>query len=344
MRLGMDTFSIRFQGWNAFQMLDYAAGLGLDVVQFSTREDLASHDPGYLVELERHAEQLGLRIELGMWSIDRFSASFKGELGTAEAQVAQMCRAAAAVGSPVVRCIMGFQNDRLGPVPMGEHIAECVRVLRAAAPLARDLGVTVAVENHGWGDLLAGEIAALVEQAGPDTAGVTLDTGNPVFAAEDPAYVAEQVAPYVASTHFRDTAVWEHPQGAEGHWTVLGTGSADLKAVLRALEGKCRRNVAVCLETITGIAPRVIPYLVPDSDFWKMYPEMPARSLARFVALARHGTEAGIRPLEQLTGGVTPSTPPELAERLRAQQRDHFERSVAYAKAELGLGERDRRA
>lgn len=31
MRLGVDTYSLRFQGWDAFQTLDYAAGLGLDV-------------------------------------------------------------------------------------------------------------------------------------------------------------------------------------------------------------------------------------------------------------------------------------------------------------------------
>ncbi|HEX2326842.1 MAG TPA: sugar phosphate isomerase/epimerase, partial [Chloroflexota bacterium] len=77
MRLGIDTFSIRWQGWSAFQTLDYAAGLGLDVVQFSTREDLASHDPGYLRELRAHADGLRLQIELGMGSIDRYAASFR---------------------------------------------------------------------------------------------------------------------------------------------------------------------------------------------------------------------------------------------------------------------------
>src|SRR5437660_9345023 len=99
MRLGIDTYSIRSQGWDAFQTLDYAAKLGLDVVQFSTRENLASHDSGYLQELSAHATRLGLQIELGMLSIDRFAASFRPELGSGEEQLTDMCRAAAVLGS-----------------------------------------------------------------------------------------------------------------------------------------------------------------------------------------------------------------------------------------------------
>ena len=62
----------------------------------------------------------------------------------------------------MVRCIMGMQADRLGDVPIGEHIAECARVIRAVAPEARALGLKVAVEDHGWGDLLADLAGILV--------------------------------------------------------------------------------------------------------------------------------------------------------------------------------------
>jgi len=40
MRLGLDSYSLRWQGWDAFQFLDYAAKLGLDNVQFSERGNL----------------------------------------------------------------------------------------------------------------------------------------------------------------------------------------------------------------------------------------------------------------------------------------------------------------
>jgi sugar phosphate isomerase/epimerase len=360
MRLGIDTFSIRWQGWSAFQTLDYAAGLGLDVVQFSTREDLASHDPGYLRELRAHADGLRLQIELGMGSIDRYAASFRPQLGSGAEQLADMCRAAAPLGSPIVRCFLGMQSDRLRQVPFSEHVAECVRTIQAVGSLARDLGIRIAVENHGFGDFLAPELKAMVEEAGPDIAAVTLDTGNPAYCAEDPLYSAEVLAPYIATTHFRDTAIWEYESGAEAQWTVLGQGTVDLPAIVRLLQESCP-GVAVDLETITGGPPRAIPYLDPESEFWRLYPDMPAQALVRYMARARRGTRDGAGPLEQLTGqpvSSPPQRPPrpgqppgapgapgpsaEQDERLREQQRRHFEASVAYARDTLGLGERPR--
>jgi hypothetical protein len=97
----------------------------------------------------------------------------------------------------------------------------------------------------------------------------------------------------------------------------------------------------VCLETITGMPPRVIPYLEPESDFWRLYPEMPARSLARFVRLAKRSSALGIGALEQVAGSPGPDTPAEVAAQMRAQQLDHFAASVRYARESLGLGERE---
>jgi hypothetical protein len=69
---------------------------------------------------------------------------------------------------------------------------------------------------------------------------------------------------------------------------------------------------------------------------------MPARSLARFVALARRGTRAGAGPLDQLLGQPGADTAPDVAAGLEAQQLRHFEASVAYARDVLGLGDRPR--
>jgi sugar phosphate isomerase/epimerase len=341
MRLGIDTFSIRWQGWDAFQTLDYAAGLGLDVVQFSTRENLASHDPGYLAEVRAHAGRLGLGLEIGMGSIDRYAATFRPELGSGAEQLTDMCRAAARLGSPIVRCFLGMQGDRLRRVPFAEHVAECERTITAVAPLARDLGLKIAVENHGFGDFLADELRATIERIGPDVAAATLDTGNPAYCAEPPLYSAEVLAPYVATTHFRDTAVWEEEDGASAQWTVLGRGTVDLQAITALVTRECP-TIAVNLEVITGGPPRSIPYLDPQSEFWRLYPEMPARSLARFVALARGGARDGAGPLEQLLGQPGADTAPDVAAGLEAQQLRHFEASVAYARDVLGLGDRPR--
>ena len=335
MRLGLDTYSLRWQGWDAFTLLDYAASLGLNNVQFSERGTLASLDQAYLESLKQRADGLGLSIELGMLSFDRFSSFFRAEYGSSEQQLADLVRAARVVGSRIVRCLLGGQAERLGPIPFQQHVDEVLRVLRTVAPLARDLGIKVAVENHGGVDFLARELRSLVETAGTDYVGVCLDTGNPAYAAEDPVVSTEVLAPYIVATQVRDTRVWAVAEGAMAQWAPLGQGNVDLVRI-RAILSDQAPTVAFNLEIITGGEPTLIPYADPGSDFWRAYPDMLARDFARFVALAQSGRP---EPLDQVTlppGSTAPSGP--LAEKLKDQQRRHFEESVTYAHDVLGLG------
>ena len=334
MKLGIDSFSLRWQGWDAFQILDYAAQLGLDNVHFSERRHFASLDEEYLRKLKQHADNLGVSIEVGMLSFDKYAGAFNAELGSGEQQLMQMARAARIVGSPVVRCVLGFQADRLGAVPFDQHIEECVRALRAAGSAARECGVRFAIENHGGVDLLARELKALIEAAGTDIAGACLDTGNPVYGGEDPVLSAEVLGEYVISSHVRDSRVWAVEDGAMAQWVPVGQGHMDMRRIVEIMEERAP-NAPVDLEIITGGAPKHIPYLDPNSDYWKMYPDMPARDFARFVALVQRGKP---EPLDQLTMPRGPGVQPD--EALRAQQRKHLEDSVAYCKRELGLGER----
>ena len=337
MRLGLDSYSLRWQGWDAFQFLDYAAKLGLDNVQFSERNNLASHEDAYLRELKAYADNLGLTMEVGMGSFDRFAASFRPEFGSGEEQLTAMLHVAAAVGSPVVRCFLGSQDERLGAVPLHEHIAECVRTLRAVAPLVRETGIKIAVENHGGVDLLARELRNLIEMVGPETVGVCLDTGNPPYAAEDPLLSTAILVPYAITTHLRDTKVWATPEGAAAQWVPLGAGSADLPAIL-ALLAQHAPTIAINLEVITGTPPANIPYLTPETPFWERYPAMLAADFARYVALAGRGTPG---PFEQRLLPKSLWLPPEdQIEDYRAQQRHHFEQSVHHARTVLSLGTR----
>lgn len=337
MRLGVDSYSLRWQGWDPFQLLEYSAKLGLDNVHFSERGNFASLDPDYLTSIKRRADELGLAVEVGMGSFDRLSTMFRPQLGTGEDQLSQMLRAAQIVGSPVVRCFLGSQADRLGSVAIQQHLDECIRTLKAVGPLARDLGIKIAVENHGGVDLLARELRWLVEAVGFDTVGVCLDTGNPTYGGEDPVVTAEILAPYVVSSHVRDSRVWTVDDGAMAQWVPLGQGNVDLAKIVGMLQDRAPRP-PVDLEIITGGAPKLVSYLDPESEMWRMYPDMLARDFARFVALAHAGKA---EPLPQLIAprdwsGLTP----DQADALRAQQRAHFEQSVRYAKDVLGLGER----
>ena len=337
MLLGIDSFSLRWQGWDAFQLMEYAASLGLQNVHFSERANLQSLETPYLESVRTRAGELGLRIEIGMRSFERHSTTFDPALGTGEEQLSAMLRAADVVGSPIVRCFLGMQADRMGDVPFDQHIVEAVRTLRAAAPLAEELGIAIAVENHGGVDLLARELRDLIEAVGSGFVRVCLDTGNPAYAAEDPVLAAEILAPYIVTTHLRDTRIWATDDGAMVQWAPMGEGSVDLGRVVEIV-GEHAPDSALDLEIITSVAPKAIPYLNPASEFWALYPDMPARDFARFVAIAQRGTPEP-RPLDQLClGPGVWAPPPEQLDAFRAQQRDHFERSVTYCRDALGLG------
>ncbi len=334
MRLGIDSFSVRWQGWDAYQLLDYAARLDLDNVHFSERAHLGGLDPAHLVRLRDYARQRGLSLEVGMRSFNKLSSTFDASLGTGERQLLDMIEAATIVNSPIVRCFVGMQGDRVGPHSVGELIEETVRTLSAVTPQAEAAGVAIAVENHGGVDLLADELLEVIESVGSSHVRVCLDTGNPVYAAEDAVYATEVLAPYTVSTHLRDTLAWLTPVGAMVQWVPAGRGTVDLQRIISILD-ETVPDVPIDLEVITGVGPREIAFLDPGSDFWALYPNMKASAFARFLAFAGQGRPG---PLDQLVlGPGVWQPPPDRIDAFRKQQLAHFEESVGYCRNELGL-------
>src|SRR5919199_6266255 len=83
-RFGLDLFSLRSQGWDAFQFLDYAAKHGVKVVHFSEIRFLGSLEDEHLRKVRAAAERLGIQVEIGMRSICPSSGAFDAKAGTAE--------------------------------------------------------------------------------------------------------------------------------------------------------------------------------------------------------------------------------------------------------------------
>src|SRR5258708_36511777 len=102
-RLGFDTYSIRAFKWKAIQLLDYAAGLKLDTIQFSSLEDYASLDKAYLASVKDHAAKLGIAIDGGMGCIRPPSASWEAKFGDPNENILRGLRVANAVGRTSMR-------------------------------------------------------------------------------------------------------------------------------------------------------------------------------------------------------------------------------------------------
>ena len=76
-KLGFDTYSVRAFKWKAPQLLEYAAGLKLDTIQFSDLADYESHEPAYLQKIKDQAARLNIAVDGGMGCIGPLSKSFR---------------------------------------------------------------------------------------------------------------------------------------------------------------------------------------------------------------------------------------------------------------------------
>ncbi len=312
-KLGIDLFSLRSQGWTAFEYLDYCARLKAKVVHFSEIRFLGGLEADHLSRVRAHAAALGLEVEIGMRSICPSSKAFDPAQGTAEAQLTRMIESARLIGSPIVRAFLGTSADRAGPTPIEGHIENTVKVLRQVRSRVLDAGLKVAVENHS-GDMQARELKTLIEEAGRDFVGACIDSGNPLWAIEDPHLTLATLAPYCLTSHLRDSAVWRVPEGAAVSWVRAGQGNVGIREWVRRFAELCPGR-ALSLEVIVT-QPRIFPFLEPK--FWDGYRRTPAWEFSRFLAIAEKGTPR-------------PASAPVPKEQAAAREREDLEASFSFA-------------
>jgi 3-oxoisoapionate decarboxylase len=330
-KLGFDTYSIRAWGWKAGRLLDYAGGLKLDTIQISSMDDYESYEPAYLRRLKDQASLLHIQIDAGMGCICPRSKSYSQNGPPARERLLQGLRVAKEVGATSMRCYQGAAADRTGEPGIEACMEATIQLFRSVKAEAQDLGVKIALENHS-GDMQAREVRTIIEEAGKDFVASCLDTGNPMWVVEDPFVTLETLAPYVVTTHMRDSAVFEVPRGAAAQWVALGDGSVDFVKLVAEFRRLCPHST-MQLEIITGRPPTVLPYL--EADFWKVFPKTPAWEFARFVALAKSGRPyMGAMVIEDVPG----AHPQVMLDALREQQKSDLERSLEYARKKLNVG------
>ena len=322
--LGFDNYSIRALGWKAPRLIEYAAELGLDSCLLSDLYVFDSHDESYLKGIRDQAVAAGIQLHVGTGSVCPTSSSFNTDFGTAEEHLALTIRVARILGSPVARCFLGSRQDRLGPEGIEPHMKSTVQVFRNLRSRALEAGVRIAIENHA-GDMQARETVRVIEEAGSDYVGATVDSGNATWSLEDPVRNLEILGPYAVSSGIRDSMVWEDEAGARFQWVAMGDGCVDLETYMDRFVQLCP-GVPIQLETISGVQ-KSVPYL--SANFWKPYPAVLAQDFAAFVALAKRGTP--LKPFAVPEGA-------DVKEATAAYQKAELERSVRYCKEVLGLG------
>jgi 3-oxoisoapionate decarboxylase len=315
-RLGLDAFSLRSQGLSAIEQLDFCAAHGIGVLHFSEPRLIGGFAREHLRLVHAHAVERGIQIEIGMLSICPSASIFDAAAGSPEAQLTEAIDAALIVGSPIVRCVVGRFTDRTSDGGIDARIADAIRVLRNVRSRALDAGVKLAVENHA-GDMQARELKRLIEESGPEVVGACIDSGNAMWAMEDPHLTLETLAPFVVTSHTRDSAVRRTEEGAEVAWTRMGDGNVRIDEYLRTFAARCPA-LPVTLEVIVLPTPRALPFR--NADFRNGYRTTPASEFQRFLDL-----------IDTAPAVPLPSGPISAAEELQ-----HVEASIHWTKQFLG--------
>ncbi len=327
LKLGIDNFSIRAFGWKAPRLIEYAATLAVDTLLLSDLDVYESLEEDYLKQVRAQADRAGIELHAGTGSLCPTSGSYNADKwGPAEDHARLLIRTARRLGTSVARCYLGSRRDREADGGIERHIEAMVNVLKAVRSEAEDANVKIAVENHA-GDMQAWELVELIEAAGNEFVGATLDAGNATWTLEDPLVNLEVLGPYVLTTGIRDTAVWETELGAMCMWVNMGQGVVDWAEYIKRYRELCP-DAPFVLEIISYRWSHELRYLQPE--FWSRYSGVRASEFARFLALAKRG-----RPYEIPADRPTGEASPELEQ---AQQQYDLEESLRYCRQVLGLG------
>ena len=328
--IGLNTYCLRALKWNDLPLIDYTASLKLDAIFLQDSLDPQVMQPEHWTKVRDYAREKGLHLETGGGA---FFSKANGAPEPAIKMLESNIDRAKGLGSPIVRCLIAGDRASFPPGPIDQHLETAVKILKAVRTRAMDAGVKLAIENHK--DIQAFETRQVIETAGKEFVGSYLDTGNPVFVLEDPMTTIEELGPLAVCVHLRDSVIYEHPKGVAVQWVPLGEGVVDFKAIVQKVREVCP-PVYVYIKPITGRPPAVLPYL--DASFWKTYNHARSRDLARFLALAKKGRPYELpMVIEDIPGRKTPDS---FVPAIQFQQREHMERSVAYAKNVLNIGVR----
>ncbi|HEY6291872.1 MAG TPA: TIM barrel protein [Terriglobia bacterium] len=295
---------------SAYDFLEYCSSLGAGGIQIG----LDSLDPGYLDKLRRRTAELGMYLEVivNLPQGDD-SGDFARHVIAAQQAGAQCLRSA---------CLNGRRYENFSSLDeWKDFVTESHQRIDQAVPILEKHRMPLGLENHK--DWTADEMVALIQRQGSEYLGVCLDTGNNISLLDDPLDVVGKLAPYAVTTHFKDMAVKEYPEGFQLSEVPLGEGILGLSRLVDSIR-QARPRARLNLEMITR-DPLKVPCLT--DKYWVTFPERDGVYLARTLTLVRQHPPR--QPLPHVLGL-------EEAAR-RRQEEDNVKLCLAYSSERLGL-------
>jgi len=264
MRLGLHTYSLYLHGigqaWAGFKLpwkrqlstfglFDLGIELGLDGFHLDDGV-LESLDSTYLKEVGACATEKNLYLEYNM-SLDLghfgigIQHDLKDGLNTAQFIEADVVKVSMDLPRPRPRV-----GSRFHPKVM-PYLLETANRLKKAAPMAKEYGIRLALENHC--DSFSEEILWVLKEVNHTFVGACIDTVNAWHVAEDPMNAIENLAPVAFTNHFRDDRVEFCRDGFKVKGVAVGDGDIDMKKAYELIKKKSPTN-RINIETEMGIS------------------------------------------------------------------------------------------
>jgi sugar phosphate isomerase/epimerase len=163
------------------------------------------------------------------------------KMGTSPGAVIDLKRwlhIASALGGKLVRIVAGYSTYR-GREPVATQVGRLIPQLREVSQVAADLGIVLALENHG--DFTPLELAELIVGVGAPNLKATFDTGNCVRLDADLIESTQRMAHVTEIVHLKDLWVLENSRGnPNASWpsAPLGQGKLNVSGVLTTLHNQ----------------------------------------------------------------------------------------------------------
>lgn len=202
---------------SALDLLAEAERLGVRLVQVCDNLPLHRLSPAELDQFEARASAAGIAVELGTLGLD--PDNLRAYLA--------LCRR---FHCPLLRLVI----DRPGDEPTAD---EAVARLKVFLPEFAAAGVRLAIENHDR--FRSVTLAWMIEQLGPEHAGICLDTVNSFGAMEGPEVVVERLGEFTLCLHVKDFTIrrMSHRMGFVLEGCPAGSGQLNVPWLLGRLAG-----------------------------------------------------------------------------------------------------------
>ncbi len=291
MKVGLDALTLKAVSLDPLELLELTRAHGMEGLHFSARL-LEGRDDAYVDRLSEEAEAHGLYLELAGAGVNP---------GQSRRTVAEMVTEwkplftlAKRLNAPILNTCFGLLKERTFAAPtLAEQIELTIEVLRELSLMAAEFDAVITMELHV--DLTSLELVHIIEAVDSELVKVNLDTANALGLLEDPVDAARVLAPYVHTTHFKDTCIYPTKEGY--NWqggAPLGRGLVDLPAVVEILY-QANPNVHLNIEDSGGF----IPIPMYDEAFLGSFTDLTPTRMARFVRHLWRGEQqvrAGLHP------------------------------------------------